>query len=150
MSSPTDRKLCTKCLTFKPLSGFGPNKRGRSGLRSWCRACFAQAGLESKLRNPERMARRRRDNSLKDKFGISRQEWDALFTSQGNCCGICGRTDTGTKRDWHTDHDHITGKVRGILCHGCNMALCGAKDNPETLIKAAQYLKEHSDEIKRD
>jgi hypothetical protein len=85
--------------------------------------------------NPEKI----RGYSLKYKFGITPEEQDALLVSQGSVCAICA-TDTPTKVGWHTDHCHETKAVRGILCHHCNVMLGMARDNPETLLKAAEYL----------
>ena len=77
----------------------------------------------------------------KHKYGITQTEWDALFTSQGNCCAICRATTSGSKYDWHTDHCHNTGKVRGILCHQCNNGLRMFKDDAEALRAAVRYLE---------
>ena len=75
------------------------------------------------------------------KYGLTLGELAALFTSQGNCCAICNATDPGNiKQHWHTDHDHITGKVRGILCHQCNVGIGHLKDDPSLLRTAADYL----------
>jgi hypothetical protein len=53
-----------------------------------------------------------------------------------DCCQICG----GYQR-LSIDHDHNTGKVRGLLCSPCNIGLGGFKDNPHSLTKAIEYLK---------
>jgi len=55
-------------------------------------------------------------------------------------CRICGDALAETRRDRHIDHDHATGKVRGILCPSCNLMLGFARDNPSILIAAAGYL----------
>ena len=66
-------------------------------------------------------------------YGITQEQWDTLFTSQGNKCGNpgCGATEPGGKFHWNTDHDHVTGEVRGILCHHCNRLLGAARDDIE-------------------
>ena len=71
-------------------------------------------------RNPETI----RACKLKQTYGLTIVEWGKLFSAQGGRCAICLSTTT-TGRNWHTDHDHSTGKVRGILCHRCNTALGG-------------------------
>lgn len=58
-------------------------------------------------------------------YGITKEDWCALFKRQGQKCAVCKRKTPDTKRGWHTDHDHETGKVRGILCSRCN-TVCGA------------------------
>lgn len=76
-------------------------------------------------------------------YGITSAERDELFASQGFACAACGREDPGAK-SWHTDHCHTSGKVRGILCHGCNITLGLVRDNPSTLDLLAQYVRHHA------
>jgi hypothetical protein len=70
---------------------------------------------------------RRRGNrtveNLSGRYSLTKKQWDDLFMSQGNKCGICKTTEAGHPHGWNTDHDHETNKVRGILCHECNLAL---------------------------
>lgn len=76
------------------------------------------------------------------KYKITPAEWDTLFLAQGSCCAICKSLDPRTKLTWHTDHDHVTKKVRGILCGDCNRMVGAARDNPDYLIEGAKYLGE--------
>jgi hypothetical protein len=66
-----------------------------------------------------------------------------MYKEQGSACAICKRTDTGVARTkmLSIDHNHVTGKVRGLLCNWCNQGLGHFRDSPELLIKAAEYLK---------
>jgi hypothetical protein len=86
-----------------------------------------------------------RDYKHRKKFGISLADKKAIFESQGARCAVCGGDDSGSRSDWHTDHDHKTGKVRGVLCHHCNMLLGNAKDCVETLRQAITYLLRHQE-----
>lgn len=74
---------------------------------------------------------------LKSSYGITKEEWDALFKKQGKCCAICSSPVPKRKGvGWATDHCHRTGKVRGILCHTCNLHMGGYDrivNNPEAL-----------------
>lgn len=81
----------------------------------------------------------RRNKTLKSKYGLTQEQWDAMFRAQGSKCKICLSTDPGSPQ-WHTDHCHTTGQVRGILCHGCNIGLGGFKDNTAALARAIDYL----------
>jgi hypothetical protein len=66
-----------------------------------------------------------------------------LWRAQGRQCGGgCGRYSPGT-RGWHLDHDHVTNKVRGILCHNCNLGLGNSQDNPDLLRSWAAYVERH-------
>lgn len=84
-----------------------------------------------------------RNTQLRAKFGLSRQEYLALLAAQGGRCAICGTTEPGGR--WGTgfplDHDHVTGKTRGILCTRCNRLLGMMGDDPALLRAAAEYLE---------
>lgn len=135
-----DAKQCRSCNQVKPASAFRPDPKSRDGLFFRCRDC---ATANNKRRHSETTPEQRRqyhEKHLKRAYGITLKERDAMFDAQGGRCAICGATEHGG-RNWHVDHDHETGVVRGILCHGCNHALGGAHDNPDTLIAAAGYLR---------
>lgn len=74
-------------------------------------------------------------------YGISRVEYEALLASQDEACAICRVGDPGGKGSWHVDHCHETNKVRGLLCHHCNLMLGNARDEPGRLRAAAEYLE---------
>lgn len=80
-----------------------------------------------------------KNNKLKRAYGITLAERDQMLAAQGGVCGIC-KTDSPGPRDWHTDHCHDTGRVRGILCHSCNTGIGGLKHNAAFLSNAIQYL----------
>lgn len=80
---------------------------------------------------------------LKRQYDLTTEEWEVMFHEQGRKCAICKASEPGHKSGWHTDHCHISGKVRGIICCHCNRGLGGAKDNIETLENMIDYLREH-------
>lgn len=88
---------------------------------------------------------RRRD--LKRAFGLSTEGYGLLLKQQDYRCAICGDTDPGKSGDINlcVDHDHVTGKIRGLLCHPCNLMLGKAHDDAERLRKAANYLDYHAE-----
>lgn len=57
-------------------------------------------------------------------------------------CASCDSDKPGPS-DWHVDHNHDTGKVRGIVCHWCNLAIGHAYDDPEILRKLTAYLEKY-------
>jgi hypothetical protein len=82
------------------------------------------------------------DNRLRIDFDMSIEDWDLLFNSQNRSCAICCSTSPGRKDNyWCLDHNHVSGKPRGILCNGCNLGLGNFKDNRESLEAAVQYLQ---------
>lgn len=83
-----------------------------------------------------------RESHLRRRFGMSVEEYDSLCSRQGNRCAICGSEEDGNcKKRLTVDHDHVTGKVRGLLCDRCNRAIGLLRDDPTVLRKAMIYLK---------
>ena len=145
----------------------------RDGHRGDCKACSSedkrrrylaktQAAIDRVRRwqqaNPERVnatqrARRakpeaklrERAGHLMRKYGMTIEQYDAMLEAQGGGCFICGRP---PREDisLHVDHDHSTGKVRGILCFCCNNALADFQEDPELLKKAATYVSWHANQ----
>lgn len=79
---------------------------------------------------------------LKSKYGLSLTEYNDLIRSQGGKCAICEKSPKSTQ-DYHVDHNHDTGQIRGLLCRGCNLGLGHFKESPENLTKAKIYLQKH-------
>jgi hypothetical protein len=73
--------------------------------------------------------------------GLTPEQWNAMFDSQGRVCAICKADDPGAKAGWNTDHCHKTKKVRFILCAHCNRGLGAFKDSPALLRAAADALE---------
>lgn len=79
---------------------------------------------------------------LKQRYGISVEEFDEMLAKQGGGCAICNRPSHGAgARPLHVDHDHATGKFRGVLCASCNRALGYFQESPERIERAASYLR---------
>lgn len=105
--------------------------RNRATKRAWA------------AKNPESVSRTHRSAWLKFKYGINVDQWEAIFAKQGGRCGICRRSELNADRKrFHVDHNHTTGKVRGILCNLCNVLLGNARDSRDTLARAIAYLEE--------
>lgn len=83
-----------------------------------------------------------RDKHLKYTYDITLEEYNQLFIQQNGCCAICNRHQTEFKHTLDTDHNHVTGIVRGLLCKTCNKALglLKADDSSELLEKALSYI----------
>ena len=119
--------ICTRCKEGKPENAeyFPLHNKKRNGLDSWCRAC------RSEYRN--------RNNRGAFRNVISDEALAELKTSITQCV-ICGHEEKLV-----VDHDHITGKVRGMLCNHCNRGLGHFRDDPMLLEFAAQYLYASTD-----
>lgn len=85
--------------------------------------------------------------SLKRKYNITKDFFDLMFNDQQGKCAICKNPETalhkqsGKVRRLHVDHDHKTGKVRGLLCTRCNMALGYLKENKEYVLNLLKYIE---------
>ena len=77
----------------------------------------------------------------KRKYGLNAEGFAALLEKQQGRCAICCEI-LGEGQDTHVDHNHETGKVRGLLCRECNLGIGILKDSPTLLYKAASYLEQ--------
>jgi len=79
---------------------------------------------------------------LKVRYGLTIEDFNNLLKKQDYKCAICGEPlDLSSRFKVHIEHNHKTGKVRGIVCNKCNQGLGGFRDNIEYLQKAIEYLK---------
>lgn len=73
-------------------------------------------------------------------YGLTKEEYWKLWDSQDGKCAGCGKENYGRPINLCVDHDHVTGRVRGLLCSNCNSALGLVQDKPEILAKLIDYL----------
>ena len=151
-------KLCSRCGLQKPESDFYKDKRRADGLYPQCRSCASESKKASRRRaspeqqqrsrktidrwrreHPDRVAEINRRVDLKRKFGITLEQFDEMLEAQGGVCAICGSTPYNGYR-LAVDHDHDTGRVRGLLCASCNRGLGYLADDPVRLRRALEYL----------
>jgi hypothetical protein len=136
-------KRCGGCKEMLPAHAFSRNRRTSTGLSSWCRSCVQEKARNYRLSDPDGW----RENKLFVRYGITAEQYDALLAAHRGVCAVCERPNnqndrrTGQHRRLHIDHDHATGKVRGLLCAKCNSALGHADDSPERLRAMALYLE---------
>ena len=168
MGSLETMKNCSKCRTEKALSDFVKQSTRKGGLHPWCASCRSEYRKENRKVESERVnaynKRKRRENPekvrayarsryaankktywgshIKQKFGISVAQYEAMYRAQNGVCGICEGLNINGQR-LGIDHDHATGKIRDLLCSRCNTAIGLARENPSILIKAAAYIEKH-------
>ena len=159
-------KTCNKCKQNLPLDKFSKDKTRVDGLAKQCKQCKAKTDKQWLEKNPDYVQTKNtpeynkqwleknptymqqyRDSNkktfeeskeyrLQRKFGIGLEEYDTMLTEQEHKCIICQQQMVTP----HVDHDHNTGKVRGLLCMHCNTALGKFKDDVDTLQRAIDYL----------
>ena len=127
-------KRCPDCGELKPLSEFPKNKRTRSGYHAYCKPCHNARGRET----VRRLYGNSRHYHLKQKYGMGASEVRTLVDAQGGKCPICRK-----RPATQVDHDHDTGRIRGVLCLYCNAALGAFHDDPALISKAIAYIEKH-------
>ena len=82
-----------------------------------------------------------REQKLQTAYKIGLIEYNEFFIIQSGQCAICGKHQKELKKRLHVDHDHKTGKVRGLLCNRCNLGLGTLGDSVDTIQKTLAYLE---------
>jgi len=159
-------KKCTKCGIEKELSYFYKCKGGKFGVQSICKECIQKYQVNNReqqkeynknyqLTNKDKIKEDKKEYYLENKnkinnyylqskYGITLDQYNEMLKKQNNLCIICGKEETtiirGKLLNLAIDHNHKTGKVRGLLCINCNHLLGNAKDNKQVLLNAINYL----------
>lgn len=146
-------KACTSCSTSKPLDQFHRNPRTKDGRQYKCRTCCSEYGkrwyIENKdsvgkkcsayyEKHKDRYRHQRREWRFRTQYNLTSAEWEVMFAHQGGRCASCG---TDSAKRLVVDHCHDTGKVRGLVCDPCNLAIGLADDSPVRLRSIAAYLE---------
>lgn len=141
-------KICKTCGETKDEADFYRSRR--DGLRPSCKACIS---AKRKAEYVTGQGSRSRETSyaqvLKREYGLTLDEYNALLRKQAHRCAICRRPQNavvrkgrGEPRRLAVDHDHVTGTIRGLLCHRCNILVWALEDNHTTLDAIRRYVEE--------
>lgn len=163
-ADPEGFKTCQHCKALKPLTAFNREVVRHDGLRRRCKTCDAAHVTEWRRNNLDKAAKlqkewrqknpnRSADYSLRKNYGIELGTYDKMLAEQEGRCAICGTTapggqprKDGTPARFHVDHCHDSGKVRGLLCHNCNVGIGNMRHSKEILEKAIAYVKNQPNE----
>lgn len=118
------------------ISKFYLDKNGKRSNKL-CRECHK---IQCKVRWHARTPIEKQAARVKAMYGLEPEQYKSMYETQQGKCAICNE-EPKTKRGLHIDHNHKTGKVRGLLCHGCNVALGSFKEDVNTLNKAIEYIR---------
>jgi len=148
-----DKHKCFSNWTFDEISIIKNNYQ-KIGLKQVCKLLNrTQPAIQAKAKQlgvqPKKTpttSKKIRAGKLKSKYGMTLDEYDKLFEAQNGVCAICGKPEIwkhqgGAVCRLAVDHSHKSGKVRGLLCHHCNLLLGNAKDSIQILKSATKYLK---------
>lgn len=164
MKDYSDGYTCYKCGLFKPLNEFYRLSSGRPSSR--CKICNGKNSTEryrkdpaktlayqsiwyrEKMKDPE-FRKRRASWKRVGRYGLTEVQFEEMLESQENSCLLCGILfDSGSRSSsLVVDHDHATGKMRGLICWSCNIGLGAFKDDIKILEKAIKYLESQKSEI---
>jgi hypothetical protein len=158
-------KTCTNCGQAKPLSDYYRQSSQKSGLNPRCKPCVSAANKQWAIEHADRdrelkrnrarriksltsrvvdPARRRADHYRRT-YGLTADEAARFEARLYGPCDICGDIESmvhgSAGPHLSVDHDHKTGKVRGLLCFACNRAIGCGRDDPARLRKMAAYLE---------
>lgn len=133
-----EQKQCTGCKEVKPHTEFHRNKGNASGLVEKCRTCKTAKHKADYAINKHKLDSSNRRSYYRLQYGLTLEQVEQMKLTQDNKCKIC-LTELTTPR---VDHCHVTNKVRGLLCHNCNVGLGHFKDSIPLLDKAKEYLND--------
>lgn len=102
-----------------------------NGRGSYCKPCFQTRVVAGRIK----VHGDRREYHLRHRCGIGVADVERVSEERDGKCLICDKPDPE-----HVDHDHGTGKVRGILCFNCNQGLGNFRDDLRSLVRAVNYL----------
>ena len=149
---------CKGCSCWFASERFFNATNNSSGLSTRCRPCHCADSVRTRdpvrhrtqkresvrrerLKNPERFW----ELALQRAYGITVADYERILASQGGVCAICRRAAMNRLgRRMPVDHDHVTGVVRGILCHWCNVGIGSLGDDPDRLESAARYVRDRA------
>ena len=147
-------KTCSVCGDVLPatLEFFNKHVKGKGGLKSYCRVCLSIKRKISRDKNREEYNKKERERRtpyqrylamIYTTYSLREEKLRDLMDCQKGCCAICENSLVNPewkKSDMHIDHEHSTGKVRGLLCGPCNWLVGMCKEDVDVLDKARRYL----------
>lgn len=129
------KKVCPSCDEEKDVSEFYPNKRGTPAGK--CKPCCLEYNKRTDKATKAESGRR---SHLRNKYGITLEQYNDMLKKQKECCAICSRHQSEFKTRLAVDHNHATGEIRGLLCSYCNHRIVGRHRNGDLLRRIADYV----------
>ena len=138
-------KRCSCCGISKHVSAFGLQKDskrvGKFYPRAECKACRGAKEKQRTSQEPPEQKLRRKDKHRYRTYGLTRDGYNQLFASQEGRCAACNKHQADLPKALCVDHDHISLKVRGLLCANCNLALGLVHDDADRLLSLIEYIR---------
>jgi len=143
----SETRRCSECRREKPETEFHWRDKAHTSRVSRCKECARRIGTEWRRDHPQDSEAKRHHKRAQNfrQYGITIEVYEEMLGRQGGVCAVCEQPETHTRngkvRLLTVDHDHETGRVRGLLCSKCNFAIGLCDDDPELLEAAAAYLR---------
>lgn len=135
-------KVCGTCHLEKPIDEFHAHATAPDRHQSRCKPCAVEIAMRWNKEHPEAFRRNARTHKLRKEYGITQAEYEAMVERQKGACAVCRRPPKTGRL--HIDHDHDSGKVRGLLCMPCNSFLGKISEDVVILKRAVAYLTGHA------
>lgn len=137
-------RVCKTCSEDKTFDAFPKNKMYKDGIRPHCIECRRKYEVESFHKHKHKRPYdylKDKDKKLQRTFGIGYEEYLIMLAAQQGGCAICGTTSTGKRKAFAVDHNHATGKIRGLLCGNCNTGIGNLREDEGIMLRAIEYLR---------
>ena len=119
-------------------------KKSHPGKGGWNKGLKTPESVKTKISiaNRKYVFKNKKDRKLHYTYGIRIEEYNEMLSKQNGVCALCGN-ENSVNKEMNVDHNHTTGKIRGLLCHNCNIGLGAFGDNIDKLFLAIKYLREY-------
>lgn len=145
-------KICSKCKKEKTLFKFSKDGSKQDGLNTWCRMCKRKSFNQYYNKNKRKVKikceeyrknhiKERRQLQLMYSYKITLADYNEMFNNQNGCCAICEKHQLELNKKLCVDHNHKTGKVRGLLCDSCNRGMGQFYESIKNLKSVIKYLR---------
>ena len=136
-------KICKTCQLEKPTTEFYRNGKAGS-LKPECKRCHMDTQKPIAKARHERHPEYRKNTLLKYHYGITLEQYGEILAKQTGRCKVCLSKEFGGKQKvFVIDHCHKTGRIRGLLCWHCNVAIGHLRDDPKIARAVVTYLEEN-------
>ena len=134
---------CTHCKIDKPEKDYyiRKNRPNGKGRLSECKECMKSRVMNRYNKDPDLV----NDKRAAKLYGITLEQVQEMREQSGGVCGICNREGKHHHKRLVIDHDHKTGKVRGLICSSCNSMIGWCGEDTQTLQNLIEYLNRNKD-----
>ncbi len=131
-------RICSKYSQDRIKANTPPEELRARQRAAAKKSYWAMSEAERKAKNRKRLCKA---------YGLTPEAFSVMLERQGNACKICDCTEPSEGKNFHVDHCHKTGRVRGILCHHCNIAIGLLREDVRIAKRVLEYLEVQTGKI---